>query len=95
MDEGDETRGLPTWPGPCKEKHEAAFCVKINKLPNADIFWRSVGGGRIGLIFELSKDQSIGDSDMQEICSRVGLGPSSKRAIFSSKPDERGTRTEK
>jgi hypothetical protein len=95
MDEDDETRDLPTWPGPSKEKHEAAFCVNINKLPSADIFWRGVGGGGVGLIFELNKDQSIGDSAMQEICRRVGLGPSSKRAIFSNKLDERGTRTEK
>jgi hypothetical protein len=95
MDEDDEARDLPTWPGPSKEKHDAAFSVKINKIPSADIFWQGVGGGRIGLIFELNKDQSIGDSAMQEICRRVGQGPSSKHAIFSSKPDDRGTRTEK
>ena len=94
--EADEQAGGPlTWPGPSTETNEASFCVKISKIAIVDSFWQGVGGGRIGLIFELSKGQSIGDDDMQELCRRVGLGPSSRRAVFTSKPDQHGTRTEK
>jgi hypothetical protein len=94
--EADEQAGGPlTWPGPGTETNEASFCVKISKIAIVDSFWQGVGGGRIGLIFELSKEQSIGDDDMQELCRRVGLGPSSRRAVFTSKPDQQGTRAEK
>ena len=95
MQADEQASGQLTWPGPSTETHEASFCVKISKMAIADSFWQGVGGGRIGLIFELSKDQSIGDGDMQEVCRRLGLGPSSRRAVFTSKPDQRGTRTEK